>query len=63
MKKKNFLERLKQMKLLPLFFYNIFTVRKIIETPSLHFFHNNITNNNQDFDFDNFLLYVDEYNF
>lgn len=51
------------MKLLPLFFYNIFTVRKIIETPSLHFFHNNITNNNQDFDFDNFLLYVDEYNF
>lgn len=63
MKKENFLETLKQMKLLPLFFYNIFTIRNTIEAPSLHFFYNNITNNNQDFDFDNFLLYVDEYNF
>lgn len=51
------------MKLLPILFYNIFSIRNTFKVPPLYIFYNNITNNNQDFDFDNFLLYVDEYNF
>ncbi len=50
------------MKLLPLFFYNIFSIRETLKVPSFHIFQNNITNDNNDFDFENFLLYVDEYN-
>lgn len=50
------------MKLLPILFYNIFSIRETLKVPSFHIFQNNITNDNTNFDFENFLLYVDEYN-